>query len=69
MATKQKRTTLVIKSFPYNHSISEVLAGICNTKERDFVRVKAKILNFYIVKYGYKAEKSNSCNKVISVQP
>ena len=34
------RAALLIKPFPYNHSISDV-------RQRDFVKVKAKIFSFY----------------------
>ena len=42
-----KRAALLIKSFPYQHGISEVTADINNTRQRDFVKVKAKIINLY----------------------
>ena len=40
------REALLVKQFPYNHSISDVSAGLNNTRQRDFVKVKAKIINF-----------------------
>ena len=54
---RQKRAALLTKSFIYNHSISDVVHGLWNTRQRDFVTVKSKIINFYIVKYGYKGRK------------
>ena len=53
---EQKRAALLIKSFLYSHNVSDVLAGPCNTRQRDFAKVKAKIINFYIVKYGCKGK-------------
>ena len=40
------RAALLVKPIPYNHGISEVSAGLNNTRQRDFVKVKAKIINF-----------------------
>ena len=40
------RAAYLIKQFPYDHSISDVLAGLNNPRQRDFVKVKAKIINF-----------------------
>ena len=46
MSARAQKAALLIKSFPYNHSISDVLAGLHNTRQRDFVTVKAKIIIF-----------------------
>ena len=43
-----KRTALLIRAFTYNYSIIAVsAAGLNNTRQRDFVKVKAKIINSY----------------------
>ena len=35
----------LIKLFPYNHDISDISAGLNDTRKRDFVKVKTKIIN------------------------
>ena len=37
-----KKATTLIKPFPYNHSVSDVSAGLSSTRRRDSVKVKAK---------------------------
>ena len=39
---KKSREVLLIKPFSYNRSISDVSAGLNNSRQRDFVKVKAK---------------------------
>ena len=41
-----KRTALLINLLSFNHSVSGVLVDINNIRQRDFVKVKAKIVKF-----------------------
>ena len=61
MSTRAKRAALLIKPFPYNHCISDVAAGLNNTKQRDLVKVKAKTLIFIenLTRVTLKLEKSS----------
>ena len=39
---ESKQAALLIKLLSYNHCISDVSAGLNNTRQRDFMKVKAK---------------------------
>ena len=43
----QKRVALLKGLFPYNHSINGITAGLNNTRQREFVKVKAVVIYFY----------------------
>ena len=41
----KKEQLFLIKPFPYNHSISDISAGLDYDTQRDFTKVKTKIIN------------------------
>ena len=47
MPARAEREALLRKSFSNKHRRGDVLAGLNNTRQRDFVTVKANIINFY----------------------
>ena len=44
MSARAKRSALLIKPFPCNHSISDVSAGLSNTRQRDSLKIKTKVI-------------------------
>ena len=62
MSAMVKKTSSLIKLFLYNHSISDVSAGLNNTRQSDFVKAKAKISIFVenLTRVPLKLEKSEN---------
>ena len=56
-------TALFIRPFLYNHSVSDISVGLNNTKQRDFVKVKAKTSIFIenLTKVPIKLQKAENC--------
>ena len=66
MSASTKRTALLIGPFPYNHSISDISAGLNNSRQRDFVKLKGKISIFIenLTRVPLKLEKPEKLKKL-----
>ena len=58
-----ERARLLIKPFPYNHSVSNVSASLNNARQRDFVKVRTRKSIFIenLTRIPLKREKPENC--------